>query len=145
MEGEGYFACRASQGLTVQITMTDFDVIDRLKSLLGFGSVRVYPLPSGKTAYRWTGGVQPKVAGLMMMILPLMGERRAETIRSCLVEWKTRPTPNRDKLRCDNGHDLSGDNLRLVRDGIYTKRRCRQCGRDRQRRHRERHIEESHT
>lgn len=43
---------------------------------------------------------------------------------------------NRAKTHCDNGHALSDENLKVNTNGT---RICRQCGRDRRRRYRERH------
>jgi hypothetical protein len=137
LEGEGYFAYREVQGLTIQISMTDFDVIHRVSSLLGFGSIHKCPArPDRKQAWRWSAGGQPQVAGLMMTLLPLMGERRAAKIRECLALWKERGLPRRQWTHCKNGHELSGENLRLVTEGKYTKRRCVECGMLRMRKHR---------
>lgn len=126
MEGEGYFGVR-KQGIVVQLDMTDKDVIDRVATLFRFGCRDARPLPSGKTVHRWRVVKQSAAAGLMMTLLPLMGERRHARIMRCLEAWKARRLPYRMVTHCKHGHALAGDNLRIITEGKYTKRRCRAC------------------
>jgi hypothetical protein len=132
LEGEGCFQHRRNGDLLIQIVMTDGDVIGRLQSILGFGSLGQSRLPSGKTAYRWSSTHQASTAGLMMTLLPLMGSRRDDKIRECLELWKAKPLPRQMWTHCKNGHALIGDNLWITHEGKYEKRRCRECSRLRQ-------------
>jgi hypothetical protein len=90
LEGEGSFTDRDCGDLVISIPMTDGDVICRLQSILGFGGVGQRLLPSGKTEFRWSSTNQATTAGLMMTLLPLMGERRRAKIVECLERWKTK-------------------------------------------------------
>jgi hypothetical protein len=132
LEGEGCFQHRRNGDLLVQVVMTDGDIIGRLQTLLGFGTLRQSRLPSGKTGFRWTSTHQANTAGLLMTVLPLMGARRADKIRECLKAWGAKPLRKAMWTHCKNGHELSGDNLWLIHEGKYEKRRCRECARLRQ-------------
>ena len=134
-EGEGSFGTRP-QGITASITMTDRDVIDRFSALFPFGTRYERILPSGKTAYRWCVTKQSAAAGLMMTLYALMGSRRQSKIRECLAAWRARPLPKRMWTVCKHGHPLAGENLRIVHEGTYVKRRCVECARLRQRKYR---------
>jgi hypothetical protein len=135
LEGEGSFGI-SRQGRTngrviyVSVVSTDEDVIRRVHSILNFGySGPLRVLPSGKTAYRWACNAQSNAVGLMMTLLPLMGQRRAADIKSCIEIWKDKPLPHGMWTHCKHGHELSGDNLMRYQEGKYTKRRCRECAR----------------
>lgn len=132
LEGEGCFQHRRNGDLLIQVVMTDGDIIGRLKTLLGFGTLRQSRLPSGKIGFRWTSTHQANTAGLMMTLLPLMGARRGDKIRECLNRWKPKPLRKAMWTHCKNGHELSGDNLWIIHEGKYDKRRCRECTRLRQ-------------
>lgn len=98
LEGEGCFTQKhngSGTGYTtpnVEVAMTDRDVILAAKEL--FESVggrtintAVRSLPSGKEC------VHVRVSGLpavriMHAVLPFMGERRTQAIRSIIKEWK---------------------------------------------------------
>lgn len=136
MEGEGYFGVRKHSGLTLEVTMTDKDVIDRVASLFPFGTRNERTLPSGKIAYWWGVTKQSAVAGLMMTLLPLMGNRRRQKIIDCLQHWKATPLPKAMWTHCKHGHALAGANLRVIKEGKYEKRRCVECGRLRQQKYR---------
>lgn len=136
MEGEGYFGVRKSGGITLEVTMTDKDVIDKVASLFPFGTRAQKVLPSGKTAYWWGVTKQSAAAGLMMTLFTLMGQRRQEKIAHCLSHWKATPLPKKMWTHCKNGHPLSGENLRVLQEGKYEKRRCLECGRLRQQKYR---------
>lgn len=137
LEGEGSFMLRRGKDLVVQLIMTDQDVVDRFQFIFNFGSRSERILLSGKTAYGWSVTNQSQAAGLMMTLLPFMGERRAAKICECLAAWKTKPLPKRLWTHCKNGHELSGNNLRTITEGKYQKRRCKECGKLRQQKHRE--------
>ena len=136
MEGEGYFGLRREVDLVAQLSMTDKDVVDRFHNIFGFGSRAERVLPSGKTAYTWTSTNQSQTAGVMMTLFSLMGQRRAEKIIACLAAWKSKPLPKSMWTHCKSGHALTGDNLRVIKEGKYEKRRCVKCGKLRQQKYR---------
>jgi hypothetical protein len=138
MEGEGWFGLtnHRVQQLRVQLISTDKDVVDRAGQMFGFGVRAERLLPSGKTAYNWTVSTDEEAAGLMMTLLPLMGQRRSADIMACLDVWKSKPPHKRRWTHCLKGHPLSGDNLFLYQEGKYLKRRCKQCTADRQTKYR---------
>lgn len=136
LEGEGYFGHRRNGDLIIQIVMTDGDVIKRLHKVLGLGpTFKQRQLPSGKTAFVWNLTKQADCAGLMMTLLPMMGERRQAKIIECLERWKAK-RPWKLGPKCSHGHELSGDNLIIAHEGKYEKRRCRECIKLRMRKHR---------
>lgn len=136
MEGEGSFLTRRrGREIVVSVGSTDKDVIDRVDLMIK-ASRKVRLLPSGKTFHTWVLARQQDVAGLMMTLLPLMGHRRQRKIMDCLSAWKLVPTHRRNWSECSHGHPLSGENLRVLSEGKYTKRRCVECGKLRQRKYR---------
>jgi hypothetical protein len=140
MEGEGWFGVSrqagAEKGLAARLTMTDKDVVDRFHSIFTFGTRSERKLPSGKTAYTVAYSNQAKTAGLMMTLLTLMGSRRKAKIIEILESWKARPRAKKHWETCKHGHSLSGSNLKVIVEGIYTKRRCIECARLRQEKYR---------
>lgn len=136
MDGEGSFMLRRGLDPVVSLCMTDKDVVDRMHSIWGFGLRRETGLPSGKTAFWWTVVQQEQAAGVMMTLLPLMGDRRARKIMECLAAWRSKPITKKRRDTCAAGHLLAGANLRVITEGKYTKRRCLECAKMRQRKHR---------
>ena len=137
LEGEGFFGLTQGKYLRIQVAMTDTDVIERLRLVLGFGYLdKTRRLPSGKIAYYWIVANQSQAAGLMMTLLPLMGQRRSEKIRECLVTWKKTPLRKALWTHCKNGHELSPENTRTIKEGKYLKRRCIRCAALRQAKYR---------
>lgn len=136
-EGEGYFGHRRNGDLIIQVVMTDGDVIERLHSIFGFGTLGQRRLPSGKVAFRWSSTHQANTAGLMMTLLGTqqMGERRTAKIVESLEAWKGK-RPWKLGPTCSHGHLLSGDNLIIAHEGKYEKRRCKECIKLRMRKHR---------
>lgn len=137
LEGEGYFGLRRKgSSIYIQVSMVDGDVIERAKEVFGCGYIQTYVLPSGKTCYKLSVLRQEDVRYWMRLLLPYMGERRSARIRDCLEIRARFPEPRRNWTHCSHGHLLDGPNLRLVTEGKYEKRRCLECGKLRQRKHR---------
>jgi hypothetical protein len=95
LEGEGTFAYR-NCGPRISVAMTDRDVIERAEKLLKSAwdtgrESRIYELPV-KDRMTKPGYVSvvthTRAAAWMMTILPFMGARRAEKIRSVLGQWR---------------------------------------------------------
>lgn len=137
LEGEGCFQIRKSGGVSIELCMTDKDVVERFRSVCGVGTMgKPRLLKSGKTAYQWSVTNQADAVGLMMTLLPVMGERRSKKIRECLEYWNARPLRASLKEFCKSGHPLSGDNMNIVKNGAYLKRNCKECARIRQQKYR---------
>ena len=137
MEGEGYFGVRGNgSSLVVQVGGVDEDVIRRAQVIMRAPSIKKRQLKSGKTFYSVTVCQQKWARDLMLALLPLMGERRAATIRECLEAREKGPVAHAEWTHCKNGHPFSGANLKVVQDGKYRKRRCLECARQRQRKYR---------
>jgi hypothetical protein len=137
LEGEGSFVLRRNgTSLSIQLGMVDRDVVYRAREVMGSGSINERILPSGKICYNLKVNHQDVAREWMVRLLPYMGERRAERIRSILAERAKHPEPKRNWTHCSHGHRLDGPNLRLVTEGKYEKRRCLECGRLRQRKYR---------
>jgi hypothetical protein len=128
LEGEGYFG-RPDTPLFFAADSTDQDVIDRMASLIKVKTYGPYENGSCKDGtphkLKYRAQVNGKTAaGWMMTLFPLMGTRRQQQIKSCLLAWRERPIFRGDRTRCPKGHPLSGDNLYVNRRGM---RSCRQC------------------
>jgi hypothetical protein len=100
----------------IQVIMTDGDIVHRVHDILDFGTIVQRTIKSGKTAWKWTVTHQVHAAGLMMTLLPFMGERRSAKIMECLGKWKDRAGVRSRRTKCKYGHPLSGDNLYIYVD-----------------------------
>lgn len=96
IEGEGCFVNDCAKGsnyFRIVVVMTDKDIIDRLKSIFNFGKIREKKKQQEyhKTQFIWEVSKQIEVIGLMMTLLPLMGERRKDKIKKIFrnLEEKT--------------------------------------------------------
>lgn len=151
VEGEGCFAYswgsaearlhrRNIGSVHLKIAMTDRDVMERLRVLMG-APRELYMMPRKahyKTQYRvdFTGR---RAIEWAFTLYPLLGERRRAKIRQLVAQWKTQRGHSRDRTECPRGHPLSGPNLMLSpRRNGRTARMCRQCELVRQARLRER-------
>jgi hypothetical protein len=136
LEGEGCFhlALRLNQDqkprISIRVGMTDGDVVERVWRIAGVGrQPRLFERPAPlKNVFTWNVTGQSDAASLMMTLYPLMGERRQEKIRECLVAWRAVPiyrgTGERGATHCPQGHEKSGDNLYVDHEG---KRHCKIC------------------
>lgn len=135
LEGEGCFHAASNGGPAVRLCMTDRDVVERARALLGVrGVVSVRPGTERTKAAYTISLTGSRAAGWMMTLYSLLGSRRRGRINSLLSAWKSLPGANRQKVACKRGHPLTGTNLKVVklRDG-RASRVCRECARLRQR------------
>lgn len=76
-EGEGCIATTRSKYPWLQVAMSDEDVIRRLHSVSGCGTVRALATrPGYKPMWEWRAGKRTDVARLLCAMAPLLGERR---------------------------------------------------------------------
>lgn len=137
LEGEGYFGLRrAGSSIYIQLSMVDGDVVERAQRIFGAGSIKTRVLPSGKTCYTLSVLRQEDAKSWMERLLPYMGQRRAARIRDCLDIRAKFAEPRRNWTHCSHGHPFGGSNLRIQFEGKYRKRRCLECCKLRQRKHR---------
>jgi hypothetical protein len=108
LEGEGSFGSDSADYPSVQITMTDRDVISRVAR--AFGSTERGPYktrtPAGNSGVPvWRAHAYGnRAAGWMMTLYPLMGERRKEKIRIALAAWKTRSPKHQKAWKAARGN-----------------------------------------
>lgn len=132
LEGEGYFHFhKTARGPHIALSMTDRDVVEKAAVLLG-SRVRTYlpRRPNRKPLYIFTSGRD--IAGWMMTLYPLLGERRRAQIRGALSKWRARRTRPRYRHTCPRGHPLSPK-------GQTGWRHCSRCDREQQQRRRREH------
>lgn len=88
LEGEGWFGWSKSRGPSIQLEMTDRDVVERVGILWYRG---VYRRPPRKEGWLETYRVEIRgkdAIGWIMTILPHMGNRRTAKIREIIEQWK---------------------------------------------------------
>lgn len=91
IEGEGSIGLKSNNkgGIAnvpwIKVAMTDEDVIAKLHSVAGFGTVCSSPCASGKTLWLWQSALRDKVPKFLKMIRPWMGERRLAKIDEVLA------------------------------------------------------------
>jgi len=124
IDGEGSF-CKHGHTIGVSAVQKDEWHVRKLESIFG-GSVALYRRNNGESYWRWTL-YGSSAAGIMMTLYSLMSPRRREKIEELLKWWKAkglRGSFNRQKTHCPKGHEYSGENLILKKNG---GRDCRAC------------------
>lgn len=96
LEGEGCFSIRdtlRNKGLGVSCSMTDKDVIDKIHSLVGFGSIFTVSSRqiNHQIQYKWNSSKRNDVVWLIEQLLPFMGERRSNKIQEMLKFHSNHP------------------------------------------------------
>lgn len=79
-EGEGCIAWNGPNGVTLMLSMTDGDVVRRIREVTGVGTV-IGPIEKGgvrKPVWYWSAGKKGEVLRLLIAMAPLLGERRRE-------------------------------------------------------------------
>jgi hypothetical protein len=96
LEGEGSFGVYSRRSgyryLLLQVSSTDRDVLERLRSVVGHGSIcgpvnQKHPRnrSTWSPEYRYSTSSTTKLPVLLNAILPYMGERRASKIREMMA------------------------------------------------------------
>lgn len=94
LEGEGWFGITQNHALVISIAMSDLDVMEKAARLLKVNPPISQNLTNQKQ-YKpyWKQSFKISVcraaASWMMMLYPLMGERRKEQIRESLKAWRS--------------------------------------------------------
>jgi hypothetical protein len=133
LEGEGCFYYAMSKGSSpraiVQVFSTDLDVLQKAARLMGTDRFTKIP-PRKMTGNQWksNGGHRIQLGGdqaadLMRLLLPLMGKRRSEQIKTALEKWDNRPSKPMKKLcACGCGREVFG-----CRRILYARRETSAC------------------
>lgn len=92
-EGEGCVvqSKKYPQNFVLDISMTDKDVLDRIPPLVGgsiYGPKKQYE-PHHKLQWGWREASTKRSVPLLRAMLPLLGDRRAEKVRQCLLAYDT--------------------------------------------------------
>lgn len=90
-DGEGHISLRR-RGASLALSMSDEDVILRLQSVTGIGSVKKYgPYPTAPTklpSFRWTVSNYADVQTVLTWMLPWLGDRRTAVALEALQRIK---------------------------------------------------------
>lgn len=103
LDGEGYFCWDKGKDShygspRVRLGMTDRDVVERAAGLMGAKSVRTHK-PKGNRRPVFVCHVAGlKAHAVMVSVLPHMGARRTERIKSLVYRFETRPSRRRGQL-----------------------------------------------
>ena len=94
VEGEGYVGWHGSKpnqlSPEITIAMTDPDVLEKARKLIGGGLYGPYFYKDYLPTYRLSLFGKPAI-GWMMTIYPLLGARRQTQVLSLIEEWKASP------------------------------------------------------
>ena len=94
LEGEGCFCLMVNKTngrryIKISLDMTDEDTVKRASEYAGVGTLGgPYSRGSNKSVWIWQVQKQADAAALMMMLFPLMGQRRQDKISELLTIWK---------------------------------------------------------
>lgn len=99
LEGEGCFDLTSKGKPRVRLNMSDHDVVRRAAMLMGVGTIArrtLSPSPTTGNPRKSQSGfavVGWGAVGVMLLVLPGLGERRSARVREILAaEWIRRPT-----------------------------------------------------
>ena len=133
-EGEGSCAITSGRAIRVEIVMTDEDVVNRIQSLTGLGSVRSLSqrAENHKPAFRWSIGSKDAVE-FLETILPWLGYRRGRRAKDAITNWRVnKKQSTASDSRCINGHEYDAPDNRRTKYGT-----CHKCNLEASRRYRE--------
>jgi hypothetical protein len=140
-EGEGcwsmYVRKSGKRQIHAAIGMTDQDVIERLASIIGFGTVRrshsaVHVARGDKPLFIWGVYEAERIRELIALFLPYLCARRHAKALEVLDFGRDIRSHNSKATHCPQKHPLSGGNLQLEpfkhpNGKEYVARRCRKC------------------
>jgi hypothetical protein len=117
-EGEGCFSFHHDNCPGTQVSMTDEEPIQRIKSIFGVGLARTATRKTkkGKTVFLFRSYGKDAIQ-IMMTIFSIMSPRRKEKIKEIIGHWK------HFGRYCRNGHEKTGDNAIPFTKGV----KCRKC------------------
>lgn len=102
LEGEGYFGINHGSP-TITLQMTDEDIVQRAKSIIGGGTIIKYPSKLGHKILFMLQVHSIKALEVMKSIRPLMGLRRGQKIDDVINECEFKIT-NMSEGKCKRGH-----------------------------------------
>jgi hypothetical protein len=91
IEGEGCIGWVTRTSVSVNVSMTDEDVIRRLHAVLGVGGVTAHDRSPHKTQYRWSVRNRDGAEFVLRAIRPWMGQRRGVRIDEALERLERNP------------------------------------------------------
>lgn len=125
-EGEGCFAWSGKNSVYLTVTSTDRDVLERMRSIAGCGTLgkRTEPSrtrhPNWKESWYWQISRADQVEEIIDRMEPYLCSRRLERAQ----EARLRLAKVRRRGFCKQGHQLTADNLYKSRDG---QAKCKAC------------------
>lgn len=136
LEGEGSFIFKRGllthkASAIVDAVQVNMEPLLRLRNIFNLGHIYLHSKNkwSKQATHSW------KVYGkdaiqIMMTIYPLMSERRQNSIKYAILEWKKSPLANKDKTQCLHGHGYTKENTYYTKTKRNTPRRiCKICHR----------------
>ena len=144
-EGEGNLYLQQTSGRRgpkqpqMSLAMTDRDVVERFREVVGEGTIRIHDdlkHPHFKRQYRWRMCGWKRISDALDLFKPYLGDRRLEKVRE-FEEARDEPRKgHQSKERCERGHRMTRANTLIVKqaanNGVH--RKCRECERASKRR-----------
>jgi hypothetical protein len=137
-EGEGSAVCRPMSRKRpgqwqrrLQVAMSDRDVLERFRDVVGAGQVRSTKTPEfthlgarRRPMFIWTCSKWPEIERIARTLLPWLGAKRTGQV-GVLLEHPAGPVGRRSPTHCKRGHPLHGPGADLY---VYGReRQCRRC------------------
>lgn len=128
-EGEGSCTLKGKRSLTIEIQMTDHDVLERLHALLGIGVLKnpiqrhVYKNSKPVTRFWITSS---DAVSFLELVMPWLGRRRKERAEEAIRRWRCdRVSTGPSDTHCTHGHELTPNNVFATYNG--RGRGCKIC------------------
>lgn len=133
-EGEGSCSITTGRAIRIEIVMTDKDIIERLQTITGVGTIQTLPprKTNHKEAYRWgIGGINAVV--FFESVMPWLGQRRKQRAQDAISNWKTnKKQSSRGDAYCVNNHEFNAPGNKRTKWGS-----CHLCNLDASKKYRE--------
>lgn len=130
-EGEGSCAIsKTGRAINVTVTMTDFDIIERLHALTGLGSVSGPFARGDNKPYKTWQVSSIDAVTFLETIKPWLGMRREARAVEAIDNWRNNRTQSvPSDTHCIHGHEFTPENTYVYRDKRNRShgRSCKTC------------------
>jgi hypothetical protein len=125
-EGEGCCIPAGKYSATLQLGMTDLDVVEKFRDVVGTGSIWVGVRPKGlKTMYVWHAYSMSGVRAILTAFLPYLGQRRRARAEEMLLRLEKCRGRYGRRTHCPSGHPY--DEANTYTTPATGERACRTC------------------
>ena len=133
LDGEGWFVNQRSMPV-IKAKQNNPELLYRLQNIFGGEVNPKREIKSGKYKGNFFGEYYlgtDRAAGIMMILFPLMSQKRKEEIKEVLGVWKAKPLRSTKTIerfgKCAKGHEWIEENINTIERNGKLVQRCNLC------------------